>query len=163
MRVQLGEAFVEERVEAHRAESTSHRRVERVSRVPDAAARALRRDAGRRAARDQHRADREERQRPRDRAEEREVVDKELHEREPEEPEAGELERGRAADEAGVEQREPDQAPQGADRGVAALEVVSTEPLSASASSRIASEAANTASTEAVRITMSRWRVRSTA
>ena len=53
----------------------------------------------------------------------REVVEEELGEADPEEPEAGEPDGPRAADEAEGEEAEPDRAPDCADGGVASLEV----------------------------------------
>ena len=81
------------------------------------------RGAGRRSRDQEYRADGQERERPRDRAQEREVVEEELREREPEEAEADDAKPVEAALEADVEDREAEQAPEGADRRVAALEV----------------------------------------
>src|SRR4051812_38275555 len=71
---------------------------------------------------DEQRADREERERAGDRAQEREVVDEELHERDAEEGEAADLQLAPPALQPRDEQGEPDSAPDGADRGVAPLE-----------------------------------------
>src|SRR5207253_7456538 len=67
-------------------------------------------------------ADREERERARDRAQERKVVEEDLCEADPEEREPAELEGAHAARQSHVQEREPDDAPERADRGVPALE-----------------------------------------
>src|SRR2546423_1151464 len=59
----------------------------------------------------------------RDRAEPREVVEEKLREADAEERQPADAERRAAPAEPGVEEREPERAPQGADGGVAALEV----------------------------------------
>src|SRR5437764_3504386 len=75
------------------------------------------------AGEQEHGADGEERERPRDRVQEREVVDEELRQADAEEREADEPQDAHSAGQADVEEREPERAPEGADAGVPALEV----------------------------------------
>src|SRR5215471_373012 len=75
------------------------------------------------AAEQEDSPDREERERPRDRAQRRQVVEEDLREADGEEREARDAQRAPAPLEADVQQREPEHAPEGADRGVAALEL----------------------------------------
>jgi hypothetical protein len=75
------------------------------------------------AAEEQDGADGQERDRPCRGAQCRQVVEEELPDAESEEREATEAKRTLTAAQAGVEQREPEQAPERADAGVAALEV----------------------------------------
>src|SRR2546428_5615423 len=75
------------------------------------------------AAEEQHRADGDERECARHRAQPSEVVGEELDEAEPEEGEAGEPERARGAPEAHVEQCQPEYPPHRADGRMPGLEV----------------------------------------
>src|SRR5262245_57492943 len=75
------------------------------------------------AAEQEHRTDREERQRARDRAEPRQVVEEELRKADSEERHPADPQRRLPSPQADVEKHEAEHAPEGADRGVAALEV----------------------------------------